>query len=369
MNPDASSWKEYGAIVHAQITEIEDLADNINRGKYDGRLKDKVVDQSPFLRVEEEVSKLNALILSYAPKKEAAGKEYAANMEKAENKLLTAIISRADFIDKEVIGEVATSILTSQGASECVAKRKFELEAVINRSQFLSKMQQSHSVENFLSEFGKQPGVRIAGKESDDWHEIVFDDHPYNKKEIKTPWKIHIAPGQDMEALLNALSPVLLKEKPFCKIVPTDGKLNKMQETKDVNALKTYKGKCITIYPKTEDEAIDLALHLDQALSNSGLNPHESLPPCTDRPLGKSGYLWVRHDLAGGPIDEASFASADHAHANPGNYNVTVILPDKAYNFGTDEKAVVITLNGMKKNIKILNESSMKISSQVLLGP
>lgn len=196
----------------------------------------------------------------------------------------------------------------------------------------------SSKIEEFIESLKNENGVKIRGSEADTWHEIVFDDHPYDKSKVKCPWKLHISPGPDTIAVLDVVKPVLLKNKPYCKIVQNQEKLASLENSRDVNDKYVYKGKCLTIYPKSEEEALTLAIELNKALIASNLtNSNKKQQPCTDRPLGVSGYLWSRNDLAGGPIDELSMKDSDHAHAMPGNYDRTVILPMKAYDFKTDE--------------------------------
>jgi hypothetical protein len=191
-------------------------------------------------------------------------------------------------------------------------------------------------IEAFVNALKKERGVEIRGGQDDTWHEIVFDGAPYEKSNVHCPWKLHISPGTDTMAVLDAVKPVLLKRRPYCKIVPNQQKLKNLEKSLDLNNKKVFKGKCLTIYPKTEKEALMLAKELHEAIAASNLiNQNKEQQPCTDRPLGASGYLWSRHDLAGGPIDEISLQDSDHAHAMVGNYDTTVVLPMTAFDFET----------------------------------
>lgn len=195
----------------------------------------------------------------------------------------------------------------------------------------------SPKIEEFINDLRNENGVEVRGNETDTWHEIVFDNQAYDKTKVNCPWKLHISPGSDTMGILDAIKPVLLKNRPYCKIVQNQEKLMGLENSKDVNNKHVYKGKCITIYPKSEQEALSLAIELNEVIIRSNLiNSDNSRYPCTDRPLGASGYLWSRNDLAGGPIDELSLQDSDHAHAMPGNYDTTVILPMIAYDFETD---------------------------------
>lgn len=194
-------------------------------------------------------------------------------------------------------------------------------------------------LEDFIDTLKEEKGVIVTGNKTDTWHEVVFDNKPYEKSQVKCPWKLHICPDSDTRAVLDAIKPVLIKNRPYCKIVQNQEKLTDLQHSLDVNGKYVYKGKCLTIYPKSEEEALSLAIELNNAIDQSNLvNSDKKQQPCTDRPLGLSGYLWSRNDLAGGPIDELSMQSSDHAHAMPGNYDTTVILPLEAYDFETDER-------------------------------
>lgn len=218
-------------------------------------------------------------------------------------------------------------------------------EEPLNRSSTSSITQKSEEhpenpkIEAFVEVLKNAKGIEIRGTKNDTWHEVVFDNHPYKKDKVKCPWKLHIAPGSDPIKVLNAIKPVLLRNRPYCKIVQNQQMLIDLENSLDVNNKKVYKGKCFTIYPKSEQEALTLAKELDEAIQSSNLiNSNKDRQPCTDRPLGTSGYLWSRNDLAGCPIDELSLQDSDHVHAMPGNYNTTIILPMEAYDFETDER-------------------------------
>lgn len=194
------------------------------------------------------------------------------------------------------------------------------------------------SIQRSISSLNNEANVLVVGDKGDTWHEIVFDSRPYNKRQVHCQWKIHLAPSTNTPMVLEAIKPVLLKRRPYCKIVQSDRKLADLAQSKDVNGSQVFKGKFLTIYPKTNEEALLLARELNEALQRALLDPNDAIAPCTDRPLGNSGYLWARNDLAGGPLDEVSYKDANHAHALPGNYDTTIILPMKAYDFEQDEK-------------------------------
>lgn len=232
---------------------------------------------------------------------------------------------------------------TASWISECwgttkqtddVGRKSLSTSLTSEKSQEQLPMTSGPKIEEFIELFKNEDGVKVRGNEDDTWHEIVFDDQPYEKSKVGCPWKLHISPGSDTIAVLDAIKPVLLKNKPYCKIVQNQKKLENLAKTPDVNRKRVYKGKCLTIYPKSEQEAVTLAIELNNAINSANLiNRDKKQQPCTDRPLGVSGYLWARNDLAGGPIDEESLQDGDHAHAMPGNYDTTVILPTKAYDF------------------------------------
>lgn len=251
--------------------------------------------------------------------------------------VLTLGLAVVGYVVGKLAGRTVSWIAKSFGSTEKTDQIGRRIISSFN--EVFDPVPQRPEIEKFIEELKGQKGVEIKGNKDDTWHEIVFDNNPYQKNEVNCQWKLHISAGSNVMTVLRLIKPILLKNRPYCKIVQNQDKLFELENTLDVNGKKVYKGKCLTIYPKSEPEALALAIALDQAISGDFdlINQDKQHMPCTDRPLGKSGYLWSRNDLAGGPIDEEALKSCDHAHAMVGNYNTTIILPKEAYEFETDE--------------------------------
>lgn len=122
-------------------------------------------------------------------------------------------------------------------------------------------------------------------------------DFTTQKKQIQTPWKIHIyadSPEEWANAAQVAL-PVLREKKIMYKTMCGI-------EKKDFNALDnavfngkhTQKGKAFTVYFRSEDEFVQTAKNLDEAFKKSGLKSSGKVSD--EGQIGETGFLSYRHE-------------------------------------------------------------------------
>jgi len=129
---------------------------------------------------------------------------------------------------------------------------------------------------------------------------------------------------------------VLVRCRPHFKFVRNEQLLKEYNEF--VNPAfpdrgRFKEGKFITIYASDEAHVLKLARELNESLDeavNDGrleLNAPGAVVNRTDRPIGKTGFLWARHDMAGCPITDIDYRDGVHAQAAEGNYQVSTHFP------------------------------------------
>lgn len=176
------------------------------------------------------------------------------------------------------------------------------------------------------------PQAKVFG-EKNEMVEVSLNGQKYKKELCKTAWKLHIsANSKNAGLVMKAIRQTLIDKKPFFKVIQNEKLLDEYNNlfNKERPELGLYKsGKLITIYPKSEQEALELALVLDAALTAAQIPDAAHSINHTDRPLGRSGFLWARHDQAGAPLNASGYKEGDHAVAQEGNYQVIRYYPEE----------------------------------------
>ena len=101
-------------------------------------------------------------------------------------------------------------------------------------------------------------------------------------------WKIHVSAGKaSLEDVLERSLPILLAERASFKVIASIAQLDDLNQGL---AGITQVGKCITIYPNDDIQAVSLAVALDVA--TSGLRGPAIL---SDRPLRPGSLIHYRY--------------------------------------------------------------------------
>lgn len=192
------------------------------------------------------------------------------------------------------------------------------------------------SVESQINSFKAIDGCKVYG-ENDEQVEIALLGDRVNHDTQFFAWKLHISANpENAGQILAAIKGVLLEHKPHFKFIKNEeliDEYNSFENPVFPERGRFKEGKFITIYAKNEEEisflARDLDTALQKALKDRVINidvPNPSV--CrTDRPIGRTGLLWARHDQAGCPITDIDFKEGTHAAAAIGNYHVTTYFP------------------------------------------
>lgn len=112
---------------------------------------------------------------------------------------------------------------------------------------------------------------------------------------LRQGWKIHVGakPGNAHKVAEIAL-PILARIGVAHKILGSMEIIGKLQSD------QTQKGKFITVYPLNDDQALNIAKVLDQALTQAGFTPSDFDTPPHDALFGKAGGVFTRYGAYSG---------------------------------------------------------------------
>ncbi|OJW53472.1 MAG: hypothetical protein BGO67_01880 [Alphaproteobacteria bacterium 41-28] len=103
-------------------------------------------------------------------------------------------------------------------------------------------------------------------------------------------WKLHVtAPLDHLAEVVEAISPVLYQKNIYHKIVSSIANYMRLEQS------KTQKGKVITIYPKNDTHAAEIAKLLDETVLNLGLPRVIFSTPPYEAIVGESGAISARY--------------------------------------------------------------------------
>jgi hypothetical protein len=193
---------------------------------------------------------------------------------------------------------------------------------------------QPRTIADMRRRFEALTGCRLYG---DEQVEVALDGVRVGPTDVFTPWKLHIsATPENAVQVLGAVFGTLVRCRPHFKFVKNEQLLKEYNEF--VNPAfpergRFKEGKFITIYAPDEEHAIKWACELNESLEDAVKDGRlqQNAPGAavnrTDRPIGNTGFLWARHDMAGCPITDKDFQEGCHAQAAVGNYQTTTHFP------------------------------------------
>lgn len=195
---------------------------------------------------------------------------------------------------------------------------------------------QPRTIDDMRKRFESLTGCKLYGQEQEQV-EVALDGERVGPDDVFTPWKLHISANpENATAVFGAVFGTLVRCRPHFKFIKNEQLLKEYNEF--VNPAfpdrgRFKEGKFITIYAPDEAHALKLASELNESLDeavNDGrleLNAPGAAVNRTDRPIGNTGFLWARHDMAGCPITDKDYQEGVHAQSAEGNYQVSTHFP------------------------------------------
>lgn len=103
-------------------------------------------------------------------------------------------------------------------------------------------------------------------------------------------WKLHVsAKVENAHIVAAAVLPILARLEVPHKIVSSEAQLSLLAKT------PTQAGKFITIYPKDDKQAVEIASVLDRVIKGTGLGKSDFDHPPSDLLIGQSGAIFTRY--------------------------------------------------------------------------
>lgn len=164
---------------------------------------------------------------------------------------------------------------------------------------------QPRSIADVLNRFRALPGCRLFAEDQEQV-EIALNGERIGQNDVFIPWKLHISANpENAYAIFGVIFGALVRCRPHFKCVRNEQLLKEYNEF--VNPAlpergRFKEGKFITIYAPDEAHMLKWASEINESLEDAitdGRLPR-NLPGAavnhTDRPLGKTGFLWGCHD-------------------------------------------------------------------------